>query len=47
MFVTVESHSAPLEPTGVWGKGFVACEVAFVPLLTVHMNGAVPECPTS
>lgn len=31
----------------VWGKGFVACEVAFVPLLTVHMNGAVPECPTS
>lgn len=22
----------------------MVCEVAFVPLLTVHMNGAVPEC---
>lgn len=28
-----------------WGMGSVVCGEAFVPLLTVHMNGAGPECP--
>lgn len=43
---TTEIHPAPLRPSAR-GMGSIAREVAFVPALTVHMNGAGPECPTS
>lgn len=43
--IVKDSPSTPTTP--LWGMGPTVCEVAFVPLLTVHMNGAGPECPTS